>query len=314
MHERQPRPKPEIEIAADMLAQTFIQRTALYARQLDDGCYVCIKEPLTYGHLFSHLKGDITLGAYVLDARSYSRYLVLDADTELQRIAVLSMAADLLDKGVPSYMEDSRRGGHLWLFFKGPVPGETARQFGRALAYVYDLGPLEIFPKQDSLNSGPGSLIRLPFGVHRKDSKRYGFIDHDERPVARSWSEQIERFWDPMRVPRAAFSHFLSYDIGPVKKPVSRPSDAASDHISDRIKSQISVYDFVNNFVELSERGRGLCPFHDDHHASFSVNIEQNYWHYFAGCGGGSVIDFWITYRSSEFKSATAELAEMLLD
>ena len=35
-------------------------------------------------------------------------------------------------------------------------------------------------------------------------------------------------------------------------------------------------------------RGCGLI----DLHPSFGVNTEGNYWHCFAGCGGGSVIDF----------------------
>jgi DNA primase len=38
--------------------------------------------------------------------------------------------------------------------------------------------------------------------------------------------------------------------------------------------------------------GVGHCPFHDDEHASFSVNKEGNYWNYFAGCGGGNIMQF----------------------
>jgi DNA primase len=69
----------------------------------------------------------------------------------------------------------------------------------------------------------------------------------------------------------------------------------------------------VGQFVELAPNGRGLCPFHDDQHASFSVNADENYWHCFAGCGGGSLIDFWIKYRDSDFTAAVRELAGMLL-
>jgi hypothetical protein len=57
----------------------------------------------------------------------------------------------------------------------------------------------------------------------------------------------------------------------------------------------------------------GLCPFHDDEHPSFGVNDEGNYWHCFAGCGGGNVIDFWMKYRNCNFMTAVKELAEMLL-
>ena len=60
----------------------FIQRHDLYARQLDNGRYVCVHEPLTQAHLEAHLRGDITLGTYLLDAESKGRFLVLDADDD----------------------------------------------------------------------------------------------------------------------------------------------------------------------------------------------------------------------------------------
>jgi DNA primase len=57
----------------------------------------------------------------------------------------------------------------------------------------------------------------------------------------------------------------------------------------------------------------GLCPFHDDHNPSLGVNDEGNYWHCFAGCGGGSVIDFWMGWKKCDFTTAVKELTEMLL-
>ena len=61
---------PETYALADSLGQTFIQRRDLYARQLDDGRYLCFRKPLTDNHLVAHLQGEITLGAYVLDQNS----------------------------------------------------------------------------------------------------------------------------------------------------------------------------------------------------------------------------------------------------
>ncbi len=43
----------------------------------------------------------------------------------------------------------------------------------------------------------------------------------------------------------------------------------------------------MSKYLELPPTGKGLCPFHDAHRASLSVNIEENYWHCFAGCTGG---------------------------
>jgi hypothetical protein len=73
---------PDTELArpALVLAQRFVQRWDLYARQVDDGSYVCVHEPLNVDLLFAHLRGEITLGAYLLDQDSRARFLVLDAD------------------------------------------------------------------------------------------------------------------------------------------------------------------------------------------------------------------------------------------
>ena len=84
--------------------------------------------------------------------------------------------------------------------------------------------------------------------------------------------------------------------------------------LSQRIKDSIRAYDFIGEHVQLSASGRGLCPFHDDNRTSFSVNAEENYWNCFAGCGGGSIIDFWMKWQECDFTSAISELTQMLLD
>jgi hypothetical protein len=86
--------------------------------------------------------------------------------------------------------------------------------------------------------------------------------------------------------------------------------------ISERIKASVTVLEFVSQYVDLKPTASGavgLCPFHDDHHPSFGVNAEGNYWNCFAGCGGGSVIDFWMKWRKCDFTTAVRELAEMVL-
>ena len=120
--------RAELEPLAEVLSKVFIQRRDLYARQLDDGRYVCIQRPLSPGHLVAHLKGDLTLGAYVLDPDSRARYIVFDADDETQLEKLSWMARRLDLQGAASYLEHSRRGGHLWLFFeeldfRGRSPG-----------------------------------------------------------------------------------------------------------------------------------------------------------------------------------------------
>jgi hypothetical protein len=147
----------ELERLAAGLGQVFIQRRELYARQLDDGSYVCIRKALKPYHLVSHLQGKMTLGAYVMDEESRTRYIVFDADDDNQMERLAKMSSRLAARNVPSYLESSRRGGHLWLFFSKPVPGKDARHFGQGLARICNLTDIELFPKQDRLENGPGS-------------------------------------------------------------------------------------------------------------------------------------------------------------
>jgi len=304
----------EVESLAEGLADNFIQRCDLYARQLEDGSYVCIRKPLRIDHILTHLQGEITLGIYVLDRDSQTHFVVFDADDDQGMSGLISMAADLDDKGVPSYIETSRRGGHLWLFLHQRVSGREARQFASGIAHIYDLDTLELFPKQDRLSSGPGSLVRLPFGIHRKSGERYCFIDLDEQPIASSLYEQICLLSDPQTVPVPAFEDYRNLGSTSDRKPVFTRSEAVGDTLSQQIKNRITVLEFVSQYVELSPNGRALCPFHDDKRASFSVNDEENYWHCFAGCGGGSVIDFWMKFRDCDFKTAVAELETIILE
>ena len=308
--------RAELEPFAGILAKIFIQRRDLYARQLDDGRYVSIQRPLSPGHLIAHLKGDLTLGTYVLDQDSRARYIVFDADDETQLEKLSWMASRLDLQGATSYLEHSRRGGHLWLFFDGLFTGEEARDFGAGLATTFGLEEIELFPKQSQLKDGPGSLVRLPFGVHRRTGQRYGFYEPNGQPLAPRLSEQIIQLGILQTVPAvlvAAYRSLVPIASLPNQNTGFEPAESLSGTLSERVKASVAVADFVGRYVQLSANGRGLCPFHEDQHMSFSVNAERNYWHCFSGCGGGSIIDFWMKRQDCDFRAAVKELAEMLL-
>jgi hypothetical protein len=259
-------------------AQTFISRRDCYALQRADGTYVCD---------FSRLK---------------------------------QLAYDLKTRGVPSYLELSRRGGHLWLFTP-PLSGADIRRFGRQLLLPYSLSRIELYPKQDYLTSGPGSLVRLPLGIHRKSGRRYYFITLENKPLAPTIRQQMALLAHPARVPQSFIEQTISQALTaspPLPKPASEKVKWTSGSTtSERLKNAISVYDFVSRYVDMDEYGKGLCPFHDDQHPSFQVNREQNYWSCYAGCGGGSLIDFHMKWRlthglDGSFSATLKDLAQML--
>ncbi len=92
-------------------------------------------------------------------------------------------------------------------------------------------------------------------------------------------------------------------------------SGESTETLSQRIKQSITVLKFVSQYVDLKPNGSGAigkCPFHDDQRPSFSVNDKENYWHCFAGCGGGSIIDFWMKWRGISFVEAIHELEKQM--
>lgn len=303
-------------------SDTFIPRFDVYPMQLADGSYITRKRQLGLDLVRAHLKGLMTLGAYALDQHNRAKWICLDADTLDQWDAVLRLATDLQANGLVPYLETSRRGGHLWLFFT-PLSGSDARHFGTSLIRQHDLEGIELYPKQDVLSTGVGSLVRLPLGRHRRTGRRYHFITSEGKPLAPTIRDQIQLLAQPQRVPQDFIEQIL-LDRPKPARPTStstfeRPTrDVPGRTLSERLKNRISVYDFVSQFVELDQNGTGFCPFHDDNHRSFGVNQDHNYWHCWAGCGGGSLIDFWMKWREingqdGSFTPTITELAKMLL-
>jgi hypothetical protein len=307
-------------------ATTFIQRYDRYPLQKDDGTYVSLSSPLHLPLIEGHLKGHVTIGAYALNEHSETTWLCFDADTPDDWQALIQLSDSLAYHHTPSYLEQSRpeRGGHLWLFLPSPLSGTDARRLGKQLLTSLKTTTLELYPKQHQLRTGSGSLVRLPLGIHKLTHHRYHFIYPDGTPLAPTIREQIALLAHPDRLSSELVNHILSlappaeprFPTQPFKKhPRNRIVGATP---SERIKNRISVHDFVSQFVELNASGKGLCPFHDDHIYSFGVNTDGNYWHCFAGCGGGSVIDFWMRWRKlkgqdDSFKKSVTELAKMLL-
>ena len=262
-----------------ILADKFIQRWDVRAQQLDNGSYFCIREPLTRDHLRQHIRGRITLGAYILNEKGHARYMVFDADNDVEYHRLFSMANRLAVEQIPSYMESSRRGGHLWFFFERAISGEAALRFGQGLSIRFDLDS-EIYPK--TVTDDVGSLIRLPFGVHRRSGERYPIVNiEDGLPIAPSVRQQLVKLRDAQKVKLGDIRRHM--EIAPLRERYQETDDNSD------------VFAYVSQFVELKPTksgGVGHCPFHDDEHASFSVNRSGNYWHCFAGCGGGKVEQF----------------------
>lgn len=304
-------------------ARRFITRRDRYALQRADGQgYTQKAAALTLRLVAAHVRGELTLGAYALDAQSRAHWLCLDADDAAQFETLMAAAGQLTQQGIPTYLERSRRGGHWWWFFS-PLSGKDARRLGQQVIQRFGLPPdLEVYPKQDRLTSGPGSLVRLPLGIHRKSGQRYPFITPEGQPLAATLQSQLRQLAAAESVPPAYIDDLLA-SAPALESPLPTPrfeglAVGQGETLSEVLKSRISVLDFVSQYVALDATHTGFCPFHEDQEKSFGVNVDGNYWHCFAGCGGGSLIDFWMRWRAKHgedgsFSATVRDLRQRLL-
>src|SRR3989440_600727 len=140
-------------------SRLFVSRRDDYAVQQGNGRYLRVARPLTKMALRNHLDGVESLGTYVIDERGRCRFAVFDADSHNGLDVLLDVQGWLASDGVPSYLERSRRGGHLWVLFQVPALASYVRSW----FLPYCPAGVEFYPKQDEGN-GYGSLIRLPLG------------------------------------------------------------------------------------------------------------------------------------------------------
>jgi len=290
----------ELQETAKGIYDTFVNRHDNFAYQLDDGRYFASHKDLTVQHIEGHLKGEVTLAVYLLHEDGTTKYAVIDADDEESLAKLMSVHENF---EFPSYLESSRRGGHLWFFFDKPVEGKVAKNFGLEIAKRF-LIEAEVFPKQ-AQSDGPGSCIRLPFGIHKKTGERYPFIGLG------NWRDQMDALIHSEKI---SPQDVLKYQYKEPEKKSFTPTiiETGDLPVWEKVKQAITVRQLIEQYVDLNAKGIGKCPFHDDINPSFSVNEKENYWNCFSGCGGGSVIDFWMKMNDLDFKEAIDDLVERL--
>src|SRR2546430_626140 len=159
-------------------ASVFVHCWSQYAVQQRDGSYWRVREPLTLPLLTAHLAGRCTLGTYLLDEQYQCAFAVFDADGPDGLDQLVGLAMELALSGIPTVLEASRRGGHLWVHLAEPTPARAVRAWLLPAAHL--LG-VEFYPKQDTLGpDGACSLIRLPLGIHQQARGWYPFVQLNE--------------------------------------------------------------------------------------------------------------------------------------
>src|SRR2546430_413016 len=297
-------------------SRMFVSRRDDYAIQQGNGRYLRVARPLTKSALRNHLDGVESLGTDVIDGRGRWRFAVFGADCPNGLDVLLDVQRWLASDGVPSYLERSRRGGHLWVLFQVPALASHVRSW----LLPYCPAGVEFYPKQDEGN-GYGSLIRLPLGGHLLSGCRYPFVEWMPGglvEVAPTINEMIEWLAVSERVAVPAPALVMAapappHDVGGDTHIVSNPhATSAALPLSPAMTihewcAMQDPFALIGGYVELDDHGMGCCPFgwhHDDGrdaHPSFRVyqprSASSACWYCYTGALGGNVFDFLLLYH-----------------
>jgi len=155
--------------------------------------------PYTEEVVERHLAGELHVGIYPLLHSDVCRLVASDFDGPgwaLDADAYLDVARSL---GIPGLLERSRSGdgGHVWVFFAGPVSASSARRLGvhlireaMTVRAEIDLASYDrLFPTQDFMPMGSfGNLIALPLqGACRKRGTTVFLDPSTMEPYADQW-------------------------------------------------------------------------------------------------------------------------------
>jgi len=144
------------------------------------------------------LTGKKAIGVYPLLLDETCWFLAADFDKKTWGEDSLAFIGTCQRAGVHAYLERSRsgNGGHVWIFFEGPVPAVLARKMGCALLtqtmerrHQVGLDSYDrFFPNQDTLPKGGfGNLIALPLQWMPRQNGNSLFVDAALHPYPDQW-------------------------------------------------------------------------------------------------------------------------------
>lgn len=84
------------------------------------------------------------------------------------------------------------------------------------------------------------------------------------------------------------------------------------DHIVEEVRSRNNIVDVIGGTIALKKKGAnyfGLCPFHGEKTASFSVSEGKQMFYCFGCHKGGDVVKYLMEYENISFQDALQELA-----
>jgi hypothetical protein len=274
--------RPDAQLLLLEWERRFLTRRQPYARQQEDGSYRWVFQRLDRLALLAHLQDKETVALASRDELDQCRWICVDADARdgLEQLSLVQQA--LKAHELPCLLEQSRRGGHLWLFFALPQPVSFATGVVQSLLDpLYKSGQLrtvlEVYPDHTEL----GHAVRMPLGIHRRTGLRYPFLDRDGNPIdledlpaalAFALAHSLIRREQLRAVAATLDGAGQSGQRSPVKSSTSSVplSFSTTSAVIRWVDGQVNLLDLLEELapatdMRLAGRGYlGWCPFHDD--------------------------------------------------
>lgn len=83
-----------------------------------------------------------------------------------------------------------------------------------------------------------------------------------------------------------------------------------SKELIDEVKSKNDIVDIIGSYINLNDKNKALCPFHNDHSPSFSVHPDKQIYKCFSCGESGNVITFVEKFLGISFQEAVKLLAD----
>ena len=229
------------------------------------------KSPVSYETFAKHLYGEELIGIYPLTDGSSVRWGCSDIDVD-DLDAARNLQTALRVKSVPSYVEKTARGFHVWVFANDWIPAPIMRRAFLSAHEVIGLPPKEVNPKQEEAN-GLGNYVRLPYpgGIDSMPENRYMLFDREDEPMT------LKQFID------SAYDTRVNINL---LRPLAERHRPKTRAVLDQLQTSASVQEaltHVNAFVkniwrngpfESRDRSNTLCKMvHKMHEHGTPMNM-----------------------------------------
>ena len=229
------------------------------------------KSPVSYETFAKHLYGEELIGIYPLTDGSTVRWGCSDIDIDdLDSARNLQVAFGM--KSIPSFVEKTVRGFHVWVFANDWIPAPIMRRAFLSAHEVIGLAPKEVNPKQEQVN-GLGNYVRLPYpgGIDYIPESRYMLFKKDDTPMT------LKQFLESAQESRVNIN---------LLRPLAEKHRPKTRAVLDQLQTSASVQEalhHVNAFVkniwrngpfESRDRSNTLCKMvHKMHEHGTPMNM-----------------------------------------